>query len=82
MQSYGAWAHQERGADFPMTNDLTPSAASVRRLIEEFGSVAHLARAIGVTAADLRDWAAGKQPVPQDKYLEMLEAVLARRAQR
>ena len=65
-----------------MTNDLTPSAASVRRLIEEFGSVAHLAKEIGVTTEELRAWAAGKQAVPQDKYLQMLEAVLARRGKR
>jgi hypothetical protein len=63
-----------------MTRDLNPSLAAIRRLIEEFGSVAHLARAIDVTPDDINAWAAGARPIPQKKYLEMLEAVIAFRA--
>ena len=63
-----------------MTRDLNPSPAAIRRLIDEFGSVAHLARAVEISTDELNAWAAGARPMPQKKYLEMLEAVIAFRA--
>ncbi len=62
-----------------MTNDLKAGAEAVRRAIEEFGSVAHLADALGVEVAQLRRWQDGEELVPLDVYGRMIELVVGRR---
>ena len=62
-----------------MTRDLEPDAAAVRRAVEEFGSVAHLAHAISVSVEDVRAWLAGTVVIPAGKYQAMLDALAARR---
>lgn len=62
-----------------MTPDLKPTAEAVRLLIEQYGSVAHLAQAIGVTQMQLYAWYDGTEEVPLEKYREMVDAVTAAR---
>jgi hypothetical protein len=65
-----------------MTRDLKATPAAIARLIEEFGSLTHLAIAIDVSPEELQAWLYGGRDVPEAKYIEMLEAVVALRANR
>jgi hypothetical protein len=62
-----------------MTSDLKTSAEAVQRAIEEFGSVAHLAEALGVDVAQLGRWRDGAEPMPLGVYGRMIELVLGQR---
>lgn len=58
-----------------MTADLKLTAEAVRLLVEQYGSVAHLAEAVGVTQMQLYAWYDGTEAVPLDKYRQMVDAV-------
>jgi DNA-binding transcriptional regulator YdaS (Cro superfamily) len=60
-----------------MTSDVKLTAEAVRLLVEQFGSQAHLAQAIGVTRTQLAAWCEGTEPVPLDRYRQMVDAVAA-----
>jgi DNA-binding transcriptional regulator YiaG len=62
-----------------MTRDLTPTVAAIRRAIEEFGSLAHLADALGVSREEMEDWRWGRAEMPAEKYQQMLELVAGRK---
>jgi hypothetical protein len=62
-----------------MTSDIKLTAEAVRLLAEQFGSQAHLAEAIGVTRMQLSAWCDGTEPVPLDRYRQMVDAVAAAR---
>ena len=56
-----------------MTRDLKPTRYDIRRLVEHYGSVAHLAVELGVTTTQMRAWLEGEKEIP----LEHFEALLA-----
>lgn len=56
-----------------MTRDLKPTVDDLRRLVEIYGSLAHLAHAVGVAADEMRTWLRGDKEIPSDYY----EAILA-----
>jgi DNA-binding transcriptional regulator YdaS (Cro superfamily) len=60
----------------------TPSRETLQRLVEEFGSVAHLARELGVSQADLLAWVRGDAPVPAEIYPQVLDLVASRRGKK
>jgi len=62
-----------------MTADLNLTAEAVRLLVEQFGSVSHLAEAIGVTPQQLYAWYDGRETVPLDKFRQMVDVVAAAR---
>ena len=62
-----------------MTRDLVPTTHAIRRAIEEFGSLVHLAEALKVSPQELRAWRDGTQPMPLDVYEAMIGLVAARR---
>jgi predicted transcriptional regulator len=62
-----------------MTRDLSSTVAAIRRAIEEFGSLTHLAKALGVSREQLEAWRRGTAEMPVDKYEEMLEIVASRK---
>jgi len=62
-----------------MTSDLKASAEAIQRAIEEFGSLAHLAEALGVDTAQLRRWKDGEELVPVAVYGRMIDLVAGRR---
>ena len=62
-----------------MTRDLIPTTHAIRRAIEEFGSLVHLADALKVSPAQLRAWRDGTQPMPIEVYETMIGLVAARR---
>lgn len=62
-----------------MTADLHISPEAVALLVEQYGSIAHLAEAIGVTPLQLRAWCNGTERVPLEQYREMIDIVAAAR---
>lgn len=56
-----------------MTRDLKPTRHDVYRLVEHYGSVAHLAMKLDVTITEVRAWLDGKAEIP----IEHFEALLA-----
>ena len=58
-----------------MTRDFKVTAAAVQLVVEQFGSVTHLAWALGVSKADLDAWRSGTAEVPPDVYEKMVELV-------
>jgi hypothetical protein len=62
-----------------MTRDLVPTTYAIRRAIEEYGSLAHLAEALNVSAQQLRAWRDGTEPMPLDLYHAMIDVVAARK---
>jgi hypothetical protein len=62
-----------------MPPDLRPTAEAVRVCVERYGSIAHLADAIGVTQAQLQAWLAGTDPVPLESYIKMLDVLATKR---
>ncbi len=62
-----------------MTRDLVPTTYAIRRAIEEFGSLVHLADVLNVAPAQLRDWRDGKEPMPVDLYQAMIDVVASRK---
>ena len=51
-----------------MTRDLEPTAHDLRRLVEHYGSISHLARAIGVTRHEMEEWLSGRREIPIEYY--------------
>jgi hypothetical protein len=62
-----------------MTRDLSPTVAAIRRAIEEFGSLVHLAEALGVSREEMEAWRSGAAEMPPDIYQRMLEIVAGRK---
>jgi len=58
-----------------MTRDLAPTVHDLRRLIEIYGSIVHLARAVGVAPDEMRTWLRGEKEIPRDYYEAILELV-------
>ena len=58
-----------------MVRDLQPTLEGIRRAVEEYGSLAHLADATGVSAADLLAWYRGETKMPLETYQRMLTIV-------
>jgi succinate dehydrogenase flavin-adding protein (antitoxin of CptAB toxin-antitoxin module) len=65
-----------------MTRDIKPTREAIWRAVLEYGSTAHLARALGVPREDLTSWLNGKTEMPVKKYEEMIELVAAHKGRR
>jgi hypothetical protein len=52
--------------------DLKPTVEGIRRAASEFGSIAHLAWAMGVPQTDFSAWYKGEKEMPVEKYEQML----------
>jgi hypothetical protein len=57
-----------------MTRD-SPSPDAIAHAIYTYGSLAHLARAIGVSQQQLTAWRDGKEKMPTELFLKMHEVV-------
>jgi hypothetical protein len=62
-----------------VTRDFGPTRDDVRQAIYTFGSVAHLAEALGVTPAQLEAWRDGKGEMPYELHLRMIEVVASKK---
>ena len=62
-----------------MISDVNVNADAVSLLVEQYGSIAHLAEAVGVTRLQLMAWCEGTEKCPLEKYREMVDAVAAAR---
>lgn len=60
-----------------VTRDIKATQEAIWRAVLEFGSTAHLARAIGVSREQLADWLNGRAEMPLEKYERMLQIVAA-----
>jgi len=58
-----------------MTRDLKPTVHELRRLVEIYGSLVHLAHAVGVAADEMRTWLRGEKEIPPDYYEAILDLV-------
>jgi hypothetical protein len=58
-----------------MTRDLKPTAHDLKRLVEQYGSISHLARAIGVTRREMNEWLSGTKEIPIEYYDAFLALV-------
>jgi plasmid maintenance system antidote protein VapI len=58
-----------------MTRDLKPTAQDLWRLVEHYGSISHLARAIGVTRHEMEEWLDAKRDIPIEYYDALLALV-------
>ena len=56
----------------------TPSRFTLRRAVEEFGSEAHLARALGVTREQLQAWLKGSEEAPPEIYTAVFDLLSER----
>jgi len=65
-----------------VTRDIKPTLAGIWRAVEEFGSIYHLAIAIGVSPEDLQSWLSGTAEMPLEKYELMLALVASQKATR
>ena len=65
-----------------MIRDLKPTREAIRRAVEEFGSISHLATAIGVSRDEFLSWLAGSSEMPLEKYELMLGVVASQKAAR
>lgn len=61
-----------------MSPDLKATPEAVRLLVEEYGSVAHLARTMDVTATQLKAWLEGTEAIPLERYRQMMDVVATR----
>lgn len=59
-----------------MVDDIKPTLDGIRRAVEEFGSLAHLAREMGVDQANFEAWYSGAAEMPVEKYRDMLLIVM------
>ena len=62
-----------------MTRDLKATIAGIRRAVEEFGSIAHLAEAMNVSQQQLQKWLDGDDEMPLEQYRRMIELIAARK---
>jgi hypothetical protein len=58
-----------------MTRDLTPSRADLWRLVQNYGSISHAARAIGITRDEMEVWLSGKKEIPMEYYDALLALI-------
>jgi len=58
-----------------MTRDLEPTRHDLQRLVEHFGSVAHLAVKLGVTPTEMNAWLRGEQKIPLEHFDTLLALV-------
>ncbi len=58
-----------------MNRDLIPSPEEIYKAIEEYGSRAHLARALGVPVDRLRAWQLGEDVMPLHLYRALVDLV-------
>jgi hypothetical protein len=58
-----------------MTRDLTPTRADLWRLVEQYGSIQHLASAAGVTRDEMDEWLSGRKEIPIEYYDALLSLV-------
>jgi CheY-like chemotaxis protein len=65
-----------------ISRDLKATTEGIDRAISEFGSLAHLARALGVVPDQLRAWRSGSEQMPLELYEAMLALAAERRQQR
>ena len=65
-----------------MGKDLKPTVDGIRRATSEFGSIAHLAWAMGVSQSDFNAWYGGEKEMPVEKYEQMLQIVADWKARR
>jgi len=65
-----------------VTRDIKPTKEALWRAVLEFGSTAHLARALQVSREDLADWLNGKGEMPLETYQQMVELVAEHQSRR
>jgi hypothetical protein len=65
-----------------LTRDLKPTREAIWRAVEEFGSIWHLAVAMGVSRDEFLSWLSGKSEMPLEKYELMLEVLASKKATR
>ena len=65
-----------------MVRDVKPAREAIQRAVYEFGSIAHLARALGVTEAELSRWMEEPDEMPLAKFLAMIEVAAGRAGDR
>jgi hypothetical protein len=63
-----------------MNRDIRVNADAIRRAVEEYGSMAHLARALDVPLKKLQQWRDDEKPMPLKYYRKILD-LLAERGQ-
>jgi hypothetical protein len=51
----------------------TPDVRMLQRALEAYGSVHHLAKALGVSVEDLKLWVSGKELPPHQVFMKALE---------
>lgn len=56
-----------------MNRDIRVNAEAIRRAVEEYGSLAHLAQALGVSVKKLQEWRDGEKPMPLKHYRKILD---------
>jgi hypothetical protein len=56
-----------------------PSRSFIRLAIEQYGSEAHLARALGVTREQLVDWKEGREDPPPEILQAIADAIQSAR---
>lgn len=59
----------------PGPTDVYETKITVQRALDAYGSMVHLAAALGVAVSDLKNWSAGKAVVPADTYRAMMAVV-------
>ena len=58
-----------------MTRDLAPSRRDLWRLVEQYGSIQHLAQALGVSRDVMDEWLSGRKEIPLEYYDALLALV-------
>jgi DNA-binding transcriptional regulator YiaG len=61
-----------------MNRDIRVNAEAIRRAVEEYGSMAHLARALGVPLKKLQEWRNDEKPMPLKYYRKILDLLAER----
>lgn len=61
-----------------MNRDIRVNAEAIRRAIEEYGSMAHLARELGVPLKTIQQWRNDEKPMPLKYYRKVLDLLAER----
>lgn len=61
-----------------MNRDIRVNADAIRRAVEEYGSMAHLARALDVPLKKLQGWRDDEKPMPLKYYRKILDLLAER----
>ena len=56
--------------------DISPTPEVIERLIEQYGSLAHLADQLGVDIEQLKKWRDGAEKIPLSTFARLVEIVL------